>query len=202
MKKMILSLCVTGMMAAITACSNPSSSAVQTRNDLSREHLAGLSSGMKRSDVIDLIGENDEALASKEDFDIYSLADGTTAVLRYQDDVLQSAFIRDADNFEEALFNIFEKPETGGITVNDATSGETGTGNDNTDNMNNNTNGTDNTGIGNGSDGTDNANIGNGSDNVNVTDNTNETGSMNGMDNADAGNEATDDSTESTDTNR
>ena len=110
MKKLIFCLCLTMALSSLTACSKPSTSAVQTRNDLTREHFEGLTSGMKRNDVIDLIGENDEALASKEDFDVYSLSDGTTAVHRYQDDVLQSAFIRDADNFEDSLFNIFERP--------------------------------------------------------------------------------------------
>ena len=108
--KKILFLCCGILMIALMGCSSSSSSAVQTRNDLTKEHLAGLTSGMKRTDVIDLIGENDEALANKEDFDIYTLADGTTAVLRYRDDVLQSAFIRDADNFEDNLFNVFERP--------------------------------------------------------------------------------------------
>lgn len=132
MKKLIFCLCFTMILSSLAACSKPSASAVQTRNDLTREHLEGLSSGMKRTDVVDLIGENDEALASKEDFDVYSLADGTTAVLRYQDDVLQSAFIRDADNFEDALFNIFERPGTDNSTVNDATSGENGASNEST----------------------------------------------------------------------
>lgn len=111
MYQLALGLICTATLLTTAGCSNPSGSAVQTRNDLTQEHLAGLTSGMKRTDVIGLIGENDEALANKEDFDIYTLADGTTAILRYQDDVLQSAYIRDKDNFEDALFNAFERTE-------------------------------------------------------------------------------------------
>lgn len=117
--KRILYLCCGVLMFTLVGCSRPSSSAVQTRNDLTKEHLAGLTSGMKRTDVIDLIGENDEALASKEDLDVYTLADGTAAVLRYKDDVLQSAYIRDADSFEDKLFNVFERPtEESGTQAN------------------------------------------------------------------------------------
>jgi hypothetical protein len=110
MKKIFLCLCLTMLITGLCACSNQSSAAVQTRSDLTQAHFAGLNSGMKRSDVVDLIGENDEALASKEDFDIYTLSDGTTAVLRYKDDELVSAAIRDKDNYENSLFNIFERP--------------------------------------------------------------------------------------------
>lgn len=131
--KKILYLCCGVLMIVLMGCSKPSSSAVQTRNDLTREHLAGLTSGMKRTDVIDLIGENDEALASKEDFDVYTLADGSTAVLRYKDDILQSAFIRNADNFEDKLFNVFERPA-------EESGAQTNTGNTNVDNNDNNTN--------------------------------------------------------------
>lgn len=116
MKKVLFGLCCVGLLIALVGCSKPSSSAVQTRNDLTKEHLAGLTSGMKRTDVIDLIGENDEALASKEDLDVYTLADGSTAVLRYKDDVLQSAYIRDADSYEDKLFNVFERPAEGSGT--------------------------------------------------------------------------------------
>lgn len=138
MKRGLLSFFCTMMLFALVGCSKPASSAVQTRNDLSREHLTGLSSGMKRNDVEDLIGKNDEALANKEDFDVYTLADGTTAVLRYQGDVLHSAFIRGKDNFEEALFNDFEKPATENDTKNNINS--TNNDNTNTRNTNNNTN--------------------------------------------------------------
>lgn len=144
MKRGLLSLCCVLMLTSLVGCSNPSSSAVQTRNDLSREHLTGLSSGMKRNDVEDLIGKNDEALASKEDFDVYTLADGTTAVLRYQGDVLRSAFIRGKDNFEEALFNDFEKPATGNDTKNGNNNNVNDNINTNTRNTNNNTNMTNN----------------------------------------------------------
>ena len=36
--------------------------------------------------------------------DVYSLSDGTTAVLRYRDDTLLGAYLRDKDNVETSIF--------------------------------------------------------------------------------------------------
>ena len=70
---------------------------------MTEEHIRGLYADMKRSDVEDLLGKSDSALAQKESFEMYSLADGTVAVLRYAGDKLQSALIRGRDNVEKAL---------------------------------------------------------------------------------------------------
>ena len=52
----------------------------------------------------DLLGTGDKSLADHEKIDVYSLSDGTTAVLRYRDDTLLGAYLRDKDNVETSIF--------------------------------------------------------------------------------------------------
>lgn len=121
-QKMILSAAVLALTAVLYGCSGATTSS-QTRSDLTAEHVRGLYADMSRSDVEDLLGKSDSALADKESFEMYSLADGTTAVLRYAGDKLQAAYIRGKDNLEEALFNNYSKD--GANEINDGTQ-ETG----------------------------------------------------------------------------
>ena len=121
-KKMILTAAVLALTAVLYGCSGAATSS-QTRSDLTAEHVRGLYADMSRSDVEDLLGKSDSALADKESFEMYSLADGTTAVLRYAGDKLQAAYIRGKDNLEEALFNNYSKD--GANEINDGTQ-ETG----------------------------------------------------------------------------
>lgn len=131
MKKLVLSACILLCMTMLFGCSSGGETSAQSRTDLTSDHIRGLSVDMKRKDVEDLIGQDDDNLAQKEDIDIYSLSDGTTAVLRYVDDTLVSVGIRDKDMYEESIFNKFsrdiEDMTTGGET--DET-GETGESND------------------------------------------------------------------------
>lgn len=118
MKKILLPILILSAAAMLCACSGNDVSA-QTRNDLTAEHMRGLYADMNRSDVEDLIGKSDSNLAKNESFEMYSLADGTTAVLRYAGDKLQAAYIRGKDNIEEALFNNFGPGSSS--TINDGT---------------------------------------------------------------------------------
>ena len=59
---------------------------------------------MARKDVEDLLGTGDKSLADHEKIDVYSLSDGSTAVLRYRDDTLLGAYLRDKDNVETSIF--------------------------------------------------------------------------------------------------
>ena len=59
---------------------------------------------MKRNEIEDLLGGSDKSLAEKESIEVYSLADGTTAVLRFREDTLMSAYLRDKDNKETPIF--------------------------------------------------------------------------------------------------
>lgn len=102
--RIILAAAILSLTALLYGCSSKEPSA-QTRSDLTEEHIRGLYADMKRSDVEDLLGKSDSALAQKESFEMYSLADGTVAVLRYAGDKLQSALIRGRDNVEKALFS-------------------------------------------------------------------------------------------------
>lgn len=88
----------------LTGCGSSDTSGSQARNDLTAEHVRGLYSGMKRSDIEDLLGGSDKSLAEKESIEVYSLSDGTTAILRYREDTLMSAYLRDKDNMETSLF--------------------------------------------------------------------------------------------------
>ena len=117
MKKLLLTLCITLCICMLMGCSTSSTPSAQSRTDLTAEHFRGLTSDMTRKEVEDLIGTHDANLASKESIAVYSLADGTTAVLRYVDDMLAGAYIRGKDMFEETIFNRFDR--NNGVT-NDA----------------------------------------------------------------------------------
>lgn len=88
----------------ITGCSSGDKAGTQARTDLTADHVRGLYSGMARTDVEDLLGTGDKSLADHEKIDVYSLSDGTTAVLRYRDDTLLGAYLRDKDNIETSIF--------------------------------------------------------------------------------------------------
>ena len=113
-------------------------------------------------DVEDLLGTSDKSLAEHESIEVYSLSDGTTALLRYRDDQLLGAYLRDKDNVETSIFNQNNAGMTGingtdstiggGADTNGSTNAVTGTDNTNgagmgTDNTNGAGTGTDN-GIG------------------------------------------------------
>ena len=137
---------------------------------------------MNRSDVEDLLGKSDSALAENESFEMYSLADGTTAILRYAGDKLQAAYIRGKDNIEEAIFNNYDG--TSPSQINDGTNESNNNGANNntsngTDNNTTNNSGTNNSNNTNNNNGTNN----NGIINSNGTDNTNGTNNTNGINN-------------------
>lgn len=88
----------------ITGCSSADKAGTQARTDLTSDHVRGLYSGMARKDVEDLLGTGDKSLADHEKIDVYSLSDGSTAVLRYRDDTLLGAYLRDKDNVETSIF--------------------------------------------------------------------------------------------------
>lgn len=136
-QKRFLPLLILAISALLIGCSsNPVSK--QTRTDLTAEHVRGLYADMDRNDVEDLLGKSDSALAEKESFEMYSLADGTYAVLRYAGDKLQAAYIRGKDNVEEAIFNNYQgAPST---TINDGTTNDNNSTNNGTTNNNNTTN--------------------------------------------------------------
>ena len=104
----ILTLCL------FTACGKADKNSSQVRNDLTADHVRGLYSGMKRNAIEDLLGSSDRSLAEKESIEIYSLTDGTTAVLRYREDTLMSAYLRDKDNVETPLFDL-SQPNLPGV---------------------------------------------------------------------------------------
>ncbi len=114
MKKLLLTLCITLCISMLYGCSTGTEPSAQSRTDLTAEHFRGLTSDMSRKDVEDLIGTHDANLASKESLAVYSLSDGSTAVLRYVDDMLVSAYIRGKDMFEETIFNRFDRND--GVT--------------------------------------------------------------------------------------
>jgi len=117
-QKKFLPILILAVSALLIGCSsNPVSK--QTRTDLTAEHVRGLYADMDRNDVEDLLGKSDSALAENESFEMYSLADGTSAVLRYAGDKLQAAYIRGKDNVEEALFSNYQ----GKSTIDDGTTG-------------------------------------------------------------------------------
>ena len=88
----------------ITGSSSADKAGTQARTDLTSDHVRGLYSGMARKDVEDLLGTGDKSLADHEKIDVYSLSDGSTAVLRYRDDTLLGAYLRDKDNIETSIF--------------------------------------------------------------------------------------------------
>ena len=91
-----------------------------------------------------------KSLAEHESIEVYSLSDGTTALLRYRDDQLLGAYLRDKDNVETSIFNQNNAGMTGingtdstiggGADTNGSTNAVTGTDNTNGAGM-----GTDNT---------------------------------------------------------
>ena len=126
MKHTKLFILIATLSLLLCACSSTPTSK-QTRNDLTSEHFNGLSADMNRSDVEDLIGKSDSALAENESFEMYSLADGTVALLRYAGDKLQAAYIRGKDNVERAIFSNYTD---GSNTINDGTMDDGINGND------------------------------------------------------------------------
>lgn len=141
-QKRFLPLLILAISALLVGCSsNPVSK--QTRTDLTAEHIRGLYADMDRNDVEDLLGKSDSALAENESFEMYSLADGTSAVLRYAGDKLQAAYIRGKDNIEEAIFNNYSGMPSS--TIDDGTDhndgkNDEGIFDDNNDTMTNDTN--------------------------------------------------------------
>ncbi len=115
MKKFFTACGAILLALALTACSSGDTSSSQTRNDLTAEHFKGLTSGMARKDVEDLVGAGDESLGKHESLQTYGLADGTTAILRYWDDKLVGAYIRGTDTVETSLFDMM----TGNDQTND-----------------------------------------------------------------------------------
>lgn len=117
----------------LTGCARADKAGTQARTDLTAEHVRGLYSGMVRNDVEDLLGTSDKSLAEHESVEVYNLADGTTAVLRYRDDQLLGAYLRDKNNAETSLFYQNNAGMTGVNGVNDNKSSlngsETNTGN-------------------------------------------------------------------------
>ena len=93
----------------LAGCSKGSETAAQSRTDLTAEHIRGLSADMARRDVEELLGQDDDHLAQKEDIDVYSLSDGSTAILRYIDDKLAGAYIRGKDMYEDTIFSKFAR---------------------------------------------------------------------------------------------
>lgn len=109
-----------------TGCGSSDKAGTQARTDLTSDHIRGLYSGMERKDIEDLLGTGDKSLADHEDIDVYSLSDGTTAVLRYRDDSLMGAYIRDKDNIETSIFDKDTSGMTGINGVNETGSSLTG----------------------------------------------------------------------------
>ena len=103
-KKHSLWICAVCLSFLLSGCGNSNTAGSQARQDLTAEHVRGLYSGMKRNEIEDLLGGSDKSLAEKESIEVYSLADGTTALLRYREDTLMGAYLRDKNNVETALF--------------------------------------------------------------------------------------------------
>lgn len=114
----------------LTGCGNADTAGTQARSDLTSDHVRGLYSGMNRNDIEDLLGTSDKSLAEHESIEVYSLSDGTTAVLRYRDDTLMGAYLRDKNNIETPLFgntntNTNNTNDTNSSLSNDMTGGNT-----------------------------------------------------------------------------
>lgn len=97
-----LALCTSFLL---TGCGDADTAGTQARTDLTSDHVRGLYSGMLRNDIEDLLGTSDKSLGEKESVEVYGLSDGTTAVLRYSDDKLMGAYLRDKENKETSLFD-------------------------------------------------------------------------------------------------
>ena len=114
----------------LTGCGNADTAGTQARSDLTADHVRGLYSGMNRNDIEDLLGTSDKSLAEHESIEVYSLSAGTTAVLRYRDDTLMGAYLRDKNNIETPLFgntntNTNNTNDTNSSLSNDMTGGNT-----------------------------------------------------------------------------
>ena len=114
----------------LTGCGNADTAGTQARSDLTADHVRGLYSGMNRNDIEELLGTSDKSLAEHESIEVYSLSDGTTAVLRYRDDTLMGAYLRDKNNNETPLFgntntNTNNTNDTNSSLSNDMTGGNT-----------------------------------------------------------------------------
>ena len=72
-------------------------------------------------------------MADHEKIDVYSLSDGSTAVLRYRDDTLLGAYLRDKDNVETSIFG---QDTTNMSGVNGVTDTSSSLDKDNKDNGN------------------------------------------------------------------
>ena len=109
MKKLFLVFCILAGILTIAACSSGSETSAQSRTDLTSDNIRELSADMERRDVENLLGQDDDHLAQKEDVDVYSLSDGSTAILRYVDDRLAGAYIRGKDMYEDTIFSKFAR---------------------------------------------------------------------------------------------
>lgn len=109
MKKTVLMSCLLLAIMCITGCSKGSEVSSQSRTDLTSEHINNLTQDMSRTDVENILGQDDDHLAQKEDVDVYSLSDGTTAILRYVDDKLAGVYIRGKDMYEDTIFSKFAR---------------------------------------------------------------------------------------------
>lgn len=109
MKKTVLMSCLLLTIIWIAGCSKGSEVSSQSRTDLTTEHINNLTQDMSRTDVENILGQDDDHLAQKEDVDVYSLSDGTTAILRYVDDKLASVYIRGKDMYEDTIFSKFAR---------------------------------------------------------------------------------------------
>lgn len=119
-----LALCTSFLL---TGCGNADTAGTQARTDLTSDHVRGLYSGMLRNDIEDLLGTSDKSLGEKESVEVYGLSDGTTAILRYSDDKLMGAYLRDKENKETSLFdgNNANLPGVNGINSYDSSLDET-----------------------------------------------------------------------------
>lgn len=126
MKHFFLSLAIVSSLF-LTACGSADTAGTQARTDLTADHVRGLYSGMVRSDVEDLLGTGDKSLADHESIEVYSLSDGTTALLRYRDDTLMDAYLRDKDNIETSIFGQNASNMSGVNGVNDTNNSYTET---------------------------------------------------------------------------
>ena len=96
MKKCLLFMTIAALsLFVLVGCGNADTAGTQARTDLTADHVRGLYSGMVRNDVEDLLGTSDKSLAEHESIEVYSLSDGTTALLRYRDDqrMLKAALV-------------------------------------------------------------------------------------------------------------
>lgn len=124
MKKIFLVGCLFLCLNVFAGCTQGNETSAQSRTDLTAEEIRGLTADMERKDVEDLLGQDDDHLAQKEDVDVYSLSDGSTAILRYVDDKLAGAYIRGKDMFEDTIFSKFardiqENLDEGSYNTND-----------------------------------------------------------------------------------